>query len=99
MPEQLAFQKIQWYRRTIQLDKGAPATLACVVNGMCDELFSGTRFPLDEDSRVCRRNLFHLLKNRFEGSAIADDPLESALGLSCFRVRDYYMRWQDQPLL
>jgi hypothetical protein len=44
-------------------------------------LFSGTSFPLDEDSRVCGRNLLHLFENRFEGGTIANDPLERTLGL------------------
>jgi hypothetical protein len=68
--------------------KSAPATLAGVVNGMRDEFFSRAGFPLDEDSRVCGRNLLHLVENRFEGSAIADDPLESTFGLVPHRVRN-----------
>jgi hypothetical protein len=30
---------------------------------------------------VCGRDLLHLVENRFERSAISDDPLERALGL------------------
>jgi hypothetical protein len=45
--EQLAFQKIERDRGAIQLDKRAPATLACIVNGMGDEFLSGAGFALD----------------------------------------------------
>ena len=34
------------------------------------------------------RNLLHLLKNRFQGSTIADDPLERTLGVIGPRVHD-----------
>jgi transposase len=78
---QFAFQKIQRDGRAIEFYKSAPATLTGVVNGMCDEFFSRAGFPLDEDSRVCGGNLLHLVESRFEGSAIADDPLERTLGL------------------
>src|SRR5208282_1480174 len=78
MTKQFAFQKIQRNRSAIQLYKCTSIALAYSVNGMCDELFSGTGFPLDEDSRVCGSNLFHLVEDRFEGSASADDPLERA---------------------
>src|SRR6185369_17088378 len=66
MPEQFAFQQIHWNRRAAQLDKGTPAALTSVVNGMCDELFSCTGFPLDEDSRVGGGNLLHLVENTFQ---------------------------------
>ena len=88
MTEQLTFQKIQGNGSAVQLDKGAPAALTGIVNGMCDELFSCAGLPLDEDSRVCGRNLLHLLKNRFQGSTIADDPLERTLGVIGPRVHD-----------
>src|SRR5260370_520361 len=81
MTEQFAFQKIQRNGSAIKLYKSAAATLTGVVNGMCDELLACTGFPLDEDSRVCGRNLLDLVENRFEGSAIADDPLERTLCL------------------
>src|ERR1700684_4600422 len=80
MTEAFAFQEIQRNGRAVQFDKSAPATLTGVVNGVSNEFFSGTGFPLAEDSRVCGRNLLHLVENRFEGSAIADDPLERTLG-------------------
>src|SRR5882724_4963992 len=88
MTEQFAFQKIQRNGRAIKLYKSAPATLTCVVNGVSNEFFSRAGFPLDEDSRVGGRNLLHLLENRFEGSAIADDPLERTLGLIRPSVHD-----------
>jgi hypothetical protein len=53
--------------------------------------FSRARFPFGEDSRVCERNLLHLVENRFEGSAIADDPLESAFGLVPRGVRNWFI--------
>src|SRR5713226_1861027 len=88
MTEQFAFQKIQRNGSAIKLYKSAAATLTGVVNGMCDELLACTGFPLDEDSRVGLSNLLHLVENRFEGGAIADDPLESAFGLIPRRVRN-----------
>jgi hypothetical protein len=88
MTEQFAFQKIQRNGSAIKLYKSAAATLTCVMNGVSNEFLSRTGFPLDEDSRVCRGNLLHLLENRFEGSTLADDPLERAFGLICSRVRD-----------
>jgi hypothetical protein len=90
MTEQFAFQKIERNGRAIQLDKSAPAALTCIVNGVSNELFSRAGFPFNEDSRVRGRNLLHLVENRFEGSAIADDPLERTLGLIRSRVRDCY---------
>src|SRR5258708_36235469 len=88
MTEQFAFQKIQRNGRAIQLYKSAPVALTCVVNGMRYELFACTGFPLDDDCRVGGRNLLHLLENRFEGSAIADDPLECAFGVIRSSARD-----------
>jgi hypothetical protein len=81
MTEQLALQKVQRNGCAIELYKSAPATLTGGVNGVSNEFFSGTGFPLDEDSRVCGGNLLHLVENRFEDSDIADDPLERTLGL------------------
>jgi hypothetical protein len=86
--EQFAFQKIQRNGRAVQLDKGTPAALTGIMNGMCDQLFSCTGFPLDDDSRVCGGNLFHVVENRFQTGAIADDPIESTLGLAARRVRN-----------
>src|SRR5579862_3020204 len=88
MTEQFAFQQIQRNRSAVQLYKWASIALTCIVDGMCDELFSGTGFPLDEDSRVCGSNLLHLVEDRFEGSAISDDPFECAFGLIRSRARD-----------
>src|SRR3954471_17582866 len=88
MTEQFAFQKIERNGRAIKFYKSAAAALTCIVNGVSNEFFPRTGFPLDEDGRVCGRNLLHLLENRFEGSAIADDPLERTLGLIRPRVRD-----------
>src|SRR5258705_7909151 len=88
MTEQLAFQKIQRNGRAIQLDKGTPAALTCIVNGMSNEFFSRAGFPLDEDSRVCGGNLLYLVENRLERSAIADNPIESTLGPVPRRVRN-----------
>jgi len=79
--EHLACHKIVRDSCAIQLDKCAPVALTCIVNSMCDELFSCTGFSLDEDCRACGSNLLHLSENRFEGSAIADDPLERSLDL------------------
>src|ERR1700688_1015182 len=88
MAEQFAFQKIQRNGRAVQFYKGTSVALTGVVNGMCDEFLSRAGFPFDEDSRVHGSNLLHLLENRFEGSAIADDPLERTLGLIRRRVQD-----------
>src|SRR5258705_3937703 len=88
MTEQLAFQKIQRNGRAIKLYKWATEALTGVVNGMCDELLACTGFPLDEDSRVGWRNLLHLVENRFQSGAIADDPIESTFGLVPRRVRN-----------
>jgi len=55
---------------------------------MRDELFSCAGFPLDENSRVRGGNLLHLVENRFEGSTIADNPIESTFGLVPRRVRN-----------
>jgi hypothetical protein len=81
MTEQFAFQKIQRDGGAIEFYKSASATLTGVVNGVSNEFLSCTGFPFDEDSRVCGCNLLHLVEHRFEGSAIADDPLERSLGL------------------
>src|SRR5258708_2127728 len=88
MTEQFAFQKIQRNGRAIEFYKRAPAALTCIVNGVSNEFFSRAGFPLDEDGRVCGRNLLHLLENGFEGSAIADDSLERALRLIRHSVHD-----------
>jgi len=65
-------------RSAIQFYKGPAAALTAIVNGVCDEFFSRTGFTLDEDSRTCGGNLLHLVEDRLEGSAIANDPLECA---------------------
>src|SRR6202034_643181 len=67
---------------------GRSIGLTCIVNGLGDELFSGAGFSFDEDSRVGGRDLLHLVENRFEGSAIADDRLECSLNLIRPRVYD-----------
>ena len=87
MTEQLALQKIQRNGRAIKLYKWASEALACVVNGMCDELLACTGFPLDEDSRVGVGHLLHLVENRFQSGAIADDPIESTFGLVVLRPK------------
>ncbi len=92
MAEQFAFQKIEWDSGAIQLDKCVPVTLTCIVNGMSDELFPCTGFSLDEDCRVCRRNLLYLIEDRFESSATTYDPLEHSLDLiRRSSVRSCYM--------
>src|SRR4029077_18957041 len=88
MTEQFAFQKIQRNGRAIKLYESAPAALTCIVNGVSNEFFSRTGFSLDEDCRVCGSNLLHLVENRFEGSAIANDPIESTFGLVPRRARN-----------
>src|SRR5258708_9659858 len=98
MTEQFAFQKIQRNGRAIQLYKSAPVALTCVVNGMRYELFACTGFPLDHDCRVGGRNLLHLLDNRFEGSAIAADPLESAFAGIRSRARAWCVVSHPKPL-
>jgi hypothetical protein len=37
------------------------------VNGVSNEFFSRAGFPFDEDSRVCGRNLLHLLEQQIRG--------------------------------
>src|SRR3954454_17466538 len=91
MAEQFTFQEIQWDGRAVQFYKSASAALTRIVNGMCDQFLSSAGFTFDEDSRICWSNLFHLVENRFERSAIAYDPLEGALGLIRARVRNYCM--------
>src|SRR6266436_3041802 len=81
MTEQFAFLQIHWNRRAVQLNKWASAALTGIVNGMSDELLACTGFPFDEDSRVCGRNLLHLVEDTFQSGAIADDPIESAFRL------------------
>jgi hypothetical protein len=81
MTEQFAFQKIQRNGGAVEFYESAPAALTGVVNGVSNEFFSRAGFPFDKDGRVGGRNLLYLLENRFEGSAIADDPLERTLGL------------------
>src|SRR6202046_3224521 len=88
MTEQFAFQKIQRNRRAIELYECASIALTCIVSGVGNELFSGTGFPFDEDSRVCGSNLLHLSEDRFESSATTDDPLERSLDL----IRRYSVR-------
>jgi len=60
---------------------------------VCDELLACTGFPLDEDTRVCGSDLLHLVENRSQSGAIADDTLESSIRLVCLRVRDGYVLW------
>src|SRR5438445_12820627 len=91
MTEQFAFLQIRWNRRAVQLDKWASAALTGVMNGMCDEFLACTGFPLDEDSRVGLSNLLHLVENRFEGRAIADDPINSTFGLTPRKIRHSYI--------
>src|SRR5580704_347519 len=52
MTEQLAFQEAQWDCRAVQLDERAIPAAAVCVNGVRDELFAGTCFPLDENRGV-----------------------------------------------
>jgi hypothetical protein len=58
---------------------------------MSNEFFPRASFPFDEDSRVRRGNLLHLVKHRFESGAITDDPLERTLGLILHKVHDGYI--------
>jgi hypothetical protein len=78
--EQLAFQKVQRNGRAIEFDKGTTATPAGIMNSMCNEFFSCTRFPLDQDSRVGGGNLLHLVEHRFQSGAMADDSIKSTCG-------------------
>jgi len=77
--EQLAFEQIQRNGRAIHFDEGASASRADVVNGARDQFLAGTRFPLDQYSRICGRHAFDLFEHRFECRAVANDLLESSL--------------------
>src|SRR5258708_2719093 len=91
--EQFAFQKIQRNGRAIEFYESAPDALTCIVNGMRDEFFSRAGFPLDEDSRISASHLLYLFENRFQGGALADDPLESSIRSVSLRVRDGCTLW------
>jgi hypothetical protein len=60
---------------------------------MCDEFLSCAGFSLDEDSRISGSHLFYLFENRFQGGAIADNPLEYSIWVVPSRVRDGFMLW------
>src|SRR4029077_15770555 len=51
MTEQFAFQKIERNGRAVEFYESRSATPTGIVNSMCDELFSCTGFPLDQDGR------------------------------------------------
>src|SRR5205814_7453407 len=55
MPEQRALDETLRKRRAIQLDEWAIATVALHVNRPGEELFTGPRFALEQDSRSRRR--------------------------------------------
>jgi hypothetical protein len=100
MTEQLAFYKIQRNGRAIEFYKSAPTAMTCIVNRMCDEFLSRAGFPLDKDSRVCGRDLLHLVENRFQSGALADDSLESSLRAVYLGVRDGCMVWHwNSPII
>lgn len=55
---------------------------------MGDEFLPGAGFSLDEDSRIRRSDLLHLVEHRFERSAAPYDPLECPLDLIRHRGGD-----------
>jgi hypothetical protein len=63
------------------------------VDSVSDEFLASASFPMDEHSRVHRRNPFGLLQNGCQSRAVADDLLESSD--SAFWICSYH--WVDFP--
>ena len=53
---------------------------AQIVDGARDQLLAGAGFAADQDGRIGGRDGFHLLQQRLERGAFADDLLEVVLG-------------------
>ena len=78
--EQLALEQARGNRRAVQLDEGARATAAQVVDRAGDQLLAGPRLALNQDRRVGRRDDLDLLERLLERRALADDLVEVLLG-------------------
>jgi hypothetical protein len=52
MTEELSFQQIAGNGGAVDLNKGATVARTDIVNCLCDQLLSGTRFSLDQNSRT-----------------------------------------------
>src|SRR6266481_1222311 len=76
--KKFAFQQIEWDGGAIQLDEGAPATRAEVVNCARDQLLARAGFSLDQNGGIGRRDAFDLLEYSFQSGATAYELLKPA---------------------
>ena len=49
MPEEVAFEQVRRQRTRIDDDEGGAGTVAVLMDGPCDQLFSGPAFTLNEN--------------------------------------------------
>ena len=78
--EHLAFQQAGGNGGAIQLDEGALAARAEVVDGARQQFLAGAGFAVDQHRGIGGRDGLHLLQNGLQRAALADDLLEAVVG-------------------
>src|ERR1035438_6297335 len=78
--EHLTLQQAGGNGGAVELDEGALAARAQVVDGTGEEFLAGAGFAVDEDRGIGGRDGFHLLQDSIQGAAAADDFLEAMVG-------------------
>ncbi len=78
--EQLAFEQAGGDGGAVELDEGALAAAAQVVNGAGDQLLAGAGFAQDQDRGIGGRHGGYLIQHFAETRIVADDLAEILLG-------------------
>src|SRR6185295_14399177 len=84
MAEQFGFEQIFRNGAAINADEFLIFAWAVEMNGLGDELFSGSVFTLNKDSTAQARNRIDQLKDPFHATAAADDVAEPVLFVQLF---------------
>ena len=80
MAEQFAFQKPGRDGGAVDLDQGAFAAPAEMMNRASDQFLARAGFALDQDRRIGRRHGLKLIENSFQRRTFADDLFEVVFG-------------------
>src|SRR5665213_2017750 len=80
MTKKLGLKQAGRYRGAINLDECAIAPRTEVMYGASDQLLAGARFALDEDRRIRGSDGLHLLQQRLQRAAFADNLLKVVFG-------------------
>ncbi len=94
--EELALQQSHGNGGAVDLDEGAPAPRAAIVNGAGDQLLAGAGFALDQHGRIGGRDRLHLLQHRIAAARL--EPTMSSKSCSARISSSRYDFCSTDPL-